>query len=242
MNKRKFVEAILKPLGLEVRRRTTHEVKPWDHTFKKGVKAEVQGEDPNKAVSDAWGEPEWVKYITPHLREDMTVCEIGPGVGRWTNHVIDKASTLYLVDYSKYVCDYWEKKQNPAFKVIQSMNTRLPQISDQSVDLFMSFDVFVHLDIEPFYGYLEEAYRVLKPGGVALIDYLSIDDSVSADWFIKELDKQSAYGQSDEVKRSIFRIHHNETIRVLAEAIGFSFANIEDDWKMHNICTLTKSA
>lgn len=236
----KLVNAILNPLGLELQRNATHEEKPWDHTFRQGIRAENEGGDPNVAVTDAWGKPKWAKYIIPHLHNNMTVCEIGPGVGRWTKYVIDRSSQLYLADYSKVVCDYWRSKQDNRIEVIQSQNTRLPQIPDASIDLFMSFDVFVHMDIEIFFGYLEEAFRILKPSGVAVIDYLSIDDGYKAQWFINEIRKQDTYGSSHEVKRSIFRTHHKETIKVLAETIGFSVENVEDEWRMHNICTLRK--
>ncbi len=240
MNKKKLADAILKPFGLELRWRTDHEEKPWDHTFRRGIQDEKTGGDPNDAVANAWGKPEWAKYILPHIRDGMTVCEIGPGLGRWTKHVLGKCHRLYLVDYSKVVCDYWRAKNDPRIEVIQSQNTRLPHIPNQSVDLLMSFDVFVHMDIEVVYGYFEEIFRVLKPSGVALIDYLSLDDDYSAKWFIKELEKQDTYGAPDEVKRSIFRVYHKETIQLLAGALGFVFSNTEDTWRMHNICTLTK--
>lgn len=153
---------------------------------------------------------------------------------------MDASSKLYLIDYSKMVCDYWRNKRNAKLHVIHCQNTRLSDIPDQSVDLVMSFDVFVHLDVEPFFGYMSEAYRILKPSGIALIDYLSLDDSTTARWFLRELEKQDTFGLENEVKRAIFRVHHHESIQVLAEAIGFSFANVEDAWRTHNVCTLTK--
>lgn len=240
MKIKQVADSLLKPFGLELHRRTDHEEKPWDHTFLSGIRLEQNGGNPNDAVVAAWGSPQWDKYIVPHVRDGMTVCEIGPGLGRWTKYLLDKAGKLYLADYSKVVCDYWRKKADARIEVIQSLNTRLPQIPDQSVDLFMSFDVFVHMDIEIVYGYLEEAARVLKPSGVVLIDYLSLDDPRTAKWFIQELKKQDVFGSPSEVKRCIFRVHHNESIRMFAEALGLSFSNVEDAWHPHNICTLRK--
>ncbi|MFH0908177.1 MAG: class I SAM-dependent methyltransferase [bacterium] len=239
--KKRLVNALLARIGLELRRTAASEERPWDHIFRGGIAAEVTtGGDANAVVESAWGTPGWEKYITAHVTEGMVVCEIGPGVGRWTRLVLDAASKLYLVDYSKLVCDYWRKKNDGRLIVIQSANTRIPDVPSASVDLFMSFDVFVHMDVEVVFGYLQEAYRVLKPSGVALIDYLSLDDRRSAQWFIDELRKQGSFDAPDEVKRSIFRMHHHETIQVLAETIGFEFSNVKDAWWMHNICTLRK--
>jgi hypothetical protein len=64
--------------------------------------------------------------------------------------------------------------------------------------------------------------------------------SITAQWFVNELEKQDAYGDPKSVKKSIFCVHHNQTIQVLAEHIGFLFENIEDTWRSHNICTLRK--
>jgi ubiquinone/menaquinone biosynthesis C-methylase UbiE len=226
---------------MELTRTTQAGEKPWDHTFRAGMQDESKGVDPNAAVEAAWGKPDWLIYYVPLMKPGFVLCEIGPGLGRWTRHVLDQASKAYLVDYSKTVCDYWRDKKDPRLEVIQCGNTRLPQIASESVDFFFSLDVFVHLNLETFYGYLEEAWRMLKPGGVAVIDYLSILNPQSVEWFRNEIRKQDCY-QGETASELIFRFHDPRTIQLLSERLGFTFENVTDTWYTHSFCTLRKPA
>jgi ubiquinone/menaquinone biosynthesis C-methylase UbiE len=235
----RFANRLLRPLGVEVARTRARQEKPWDHTFRSGIQAERQGGDANAPVEAAWGKPDWAGYFVPRVKPGDVLCEIGPGLGRWTRLVLDRVSRAYLVDYSQTVCDYWRQRRDPRLTVIQSGNTRLTGIPDQSVDLFLSLDVFVHLHLETFVGYLEEAFRVLKPGGIAVIDYLAVTTPEHVAWVRKEMEKQDCFGQ-EAVTELIFRYHDPRTVRLFAEALGFRFENHEDAWQTHCICVLSK--
>ncbi|MFT5124986.1 MAG: ubiquinone/menaquinone biosynthesis C-methylase UbiE [Kiritimatiellia bacterium] len=240
MSLKSFINQMLAPLRVELVRKEGSEEKPWDHTFKEGVKAaQESGADPNEAVRAAWGDPDWLRYYVPLVNEGDVVCEVGPGAGRWTAPILDRVSKLYLVDYSAYVCDLWRAKNDPRMEVIQCANARMPTIPDASVDFFMSLDVFVHLDLEDFYGYLQEAWRVLKPGGKAVIDYMSIQNDYTVQYFKDELIKADSYG-GPETERLIFRFHDTATIQCLAKDLGFTFENEVDTWPTHAFCTLSK--
>lgn len=241
MSLSRLVNRLLQPLNLRVVRTAAGEEKPWDHTFRSGIDAERQGGDPNAPVEAAWGKPDWAPYFEPLVKPGDVLCEIGPGLGRWTRLVLDRVSRAHLVDYSKTVCDYWRGRNDPRLNVIQSGNTRLPQIPDNSVDMFLSMDVFVHLNFETFVGYLEEAHRILKPGGVAVIDYLAVLNPEAVKWVKKEIRKQDCYGQ-ENVTELIFRYHDPRTIQLFAEDLGFRFENRNDAWHSHCVCTLTKPA
>lgn len=87
---------------------------------------------------------------------------------------------------------------------------------------------------------MKEFYRILKPRGITVINYLSIHNKDAVSWFKKSaedcLDK-------DIIHPSIFRFHHPETIRILAEDIGYTVADIEDsDFTENNrrVCLLRK--
>jgi SAM-dependent methyltransferase len=239
MRLRSAVNKLLQPLGLRLQRTHASEDKPWDHTFRAGIAEARRGGDPNAAVEAAWGKPDWAPYFDPRVKPGAVICEIGPGLGRWTRVVLDRVSKAYLVDYSRTVCDYWRAQADPRLVVLQRGNTRLPEIPDASVDVFLSMDVFVHLNLETFHGYLEEAFRVLRPGGVAVIDYLAILNPEAVSWFRNEIRKQDCYG-GEAVTELIFRYHDPRTIQLLAETLGFRFENKSDAWHTHCVCTLTK--
>ena len=240
MSLKRLVNALLAPLHAEVVRKEGAKEKPWDHTFKEGVKATRQsGEDPNEAVRAAWGDPDWLRYYEPLVKEGDVVCEVGPGAGRWTQPILDRVSKIYLVDYSAYVCQLWREKKDSRIEVVQCANARMPTIPDASVDFFMSLDVFVHLELEDFYGYMQEAWRVLKPGGKAVIDYMSIQNDYTVQYFKDELDKSGIYS-GNETERLLFRFHDTATLKRLAEDLGFQFESEIDTWPTHAFCTLTK--
>ena len=198
MSLKRLVNALLAPLHAEVVRKEGAKEKPWAHTFKEGVKATRQsGEDPNEAVRAAWGDPDWLRYYEPLVKEGDVVCEVGPGAGRWTQPILDRVSKIYLVDYSAYVCQLWREKKDSRI------------------------EVFVQLELEDFYGYMQEAWRVLKPGGKAVIDYMSIQNDYTVQYFKDELDKSGIYS-GNETERLLFRFHDTATLQRLAEDLGFS--------------------
>lgn len=230
---------LLGKFGLKLSRSDVCADKPWDHTFIKGQEEERLGGDPNRVVWETWGRPDFLRYYEPFVTAGAVVCEIGPGVGRWTYPILDRVGRIYLVDYSRIVCKYWQSKKDSRIEVIHCGNTRLPSIPSSSVDLFFSIEVFAHLDFEDFYGYMQEAYRVLKPGCRAVIDYLSIANQETVDWLKQEIAKNDCFGQ-EMTRRLIFRFYDERTIRMLAEDLGFEFRNEVDKWFSHSICTLTK--
>ena len=233
-----WINRMLGPLGAKIVRTYADQDKDWDGSFLEALKRhKEQGVDPNAYLDTIWGKPDWVHYYEPLVKQGDVVCEVGPGLGRWTLPIMDRVKKLYLVDYSRHVCEYWRKKNDPRFGVVHSGNTRMPQIPDGSVDFAMSWDVFVHMNIEQIYGFLQEFHRILRPGGMAIIDYLSVTNPSSIEWFKKDL--AHAYDER-EVRKSIFGYHDPETLRRLSEDLGFAFENTTDQWFTHSIAKLVK--
>ena len=94
-----LLNRILRPFGSRV----SGPEKPWDAVFDSWIaQAQALGEDPNDAGDREWGNP--VPYLErhyyPHLSPDKVVLELGPGSGRYTRHLLGRASKLILVDES----------------------------------------------------------------------------------------------------------------------------------------------
>jgi len=111
------------------------------------------------------------------LQNGMTIYDLGCGSGRtsqalsranWTGnyqgHDVDERLINYLNTHSG------------GFK--SKTHTELSLLADsESVDLVFHWSVFTHLFLEEIYIYLEEIYRVLKPGGIHIFSFLNLENS-----------------------------------------------------------------
>jgi len=126
-----------------------------------------------------WGDPETVPplgyvrdhFLKPNLSPDTTVLEIGPGGGRWTRYMLG-VKKIYAVDYHSELLN--ELKRNLGSRNIEFVKNNgndFPGIPDGSIDFLFSFGTFVHLDLDIIEQYLKNMLRILKPSGVAVLQY-----------------------------------------------------------------------
>lgn len=123
--------------------------------------------------------------------------EIGCGEGRGVELLAPKSETYTAIDKITEVVNKLSKNY-PQGKFLQA---NIPPLSfdDNSFDSVASFQVIEH--IKDDVAYLEEIYRVLKPGGVALISTPNIKMTLSRNpWHIREYTS----GQLRELAGSIF--------------------------------------
>jgi SAM-dependent methyltransferase len=133
------------------------------------------------------------------LQPDSSVLEIGCGVGRLAYQLSDQldATGRYVgFDISKTAIDwlnehYAPKLPNFAFDLFDVRNPRFhpdgslqPQdasfpYSDDSFDLVVAFEVFMHMDAEGVAAYLRESARVLRPEGRAVVTFMAIYDDAT---------------------------------------------------------------
>jgi SAM-dependent methyltransferase len=101
------------------------------------------------------------------------ILEIGPGGGRWSEPLLERASRLVLVDVSERPLELCRERFAGAgdVELVLSTGAELPGVADGSVDAVWSFDVFVHIAPVDQASYLAEIARVLRAGGVAVIHH-----------------------------------------------------------------------
>jgi ubiquinone/menaquinone biosynthesis C-methylase UbiE len=148
----------------------------------------INSADINRQIWDNWdweaaGEewtptPEWKAsllehILRPNVPENSVIVEIGPGGGRWTEHLIPRASRFTGIDISAKCIEICSAKfadaQNAQFRV--GSGTDLPGVEEESTDIIWSFDVFVHINQPEVQNYVREFRRVLKPGGRVIIHH-----------------------------------------------------------------------
>jgi SAM-dependent methyltransferase len=101
--------------------------------------------------------------------EERVFLEIGCGNGRLMRALAGDCGLIHGVDISPEMVRAGRERlaHLPQVRFHVARNNDLSEIPDASVDLIYSYAVFQHLpDNEFVHRYLDEAWRVLKPGGV----------------------------------------------------------------------------
>lgn len=113
------------------------------------------------------------------------VCEIGPGTGRYAEHVI---AALKPAAYEVYetATDWLPRlRELPNAMVMPTDGHSLSATVSESVDLVHAHKVFVYLPLVVTVGYLWEMARVVRPGGLVAFDVVTescMDETVTERW------------------------------------------------------------
>jgi SAM-dependent methyltransferase len=126
------------------------------------------------------------------------VLEVGCGEGRGVDLILPKAKSFTGIDKIQEVVDSLKTKY-PKGNFKQMVIPPFASLPDNHFDVVVSFQVIEH--IKDDLGYLKEIYRVLKPGGKALITTPNIKLSLSRNpWHMREY----TANELSELSRSIF--------------------------------------
>ena len=131
--------------------------------------------------SAAYGntESQWFGSLYPRIHNfvpAMTILEIAPGAGRWTQFLVHQCERLIAVDYSQDCVNIC----NERFKAIEHATFHvndgksLEMVPDGSIDLVFSFDSLVHVEADVMESYIHELARKLKPNGVGFIHHSNL--------------------------------------------------------------------
>jgi len=125
-------------------------------------------------------------FFKQHLRPGMTVCELGSGVGLLTKHLIDDAGTYHCVDFSdRLLFQGLEHRFAHHFEKLRLHHDEkalLAGVPDASIDLLVSFDMFVHIKSDVMHQFMASIKRVLKPDASAIIHLMQWDASAIDSW------------------------------------------------------------
>jgi SAM-dependent methyltransferase len=120
------------------------------------------------------------RFLIANARKGGVTLEIGPGAGRWTEHLLEVSLELHLADLSErclQLCrDRFAGSPRIACHLVAG-DGRLDFLPDASVDFIWSYDVFVHVSPVDTDRYLAEFARILRPGARAVIHHADRYDS-----------------------------------------------------------------
>jgi ubiquinone/menaquinone biosynthesis C-methylase UbiE len=114
-------------------------------------------------------------YAERWLRSDMTVLEVGPGGGKWTVRIAPHVKKVICLDVASEMLGRTRQRcESLGIRNVEYVDANgldFTPVADQSIDLFFSYDVFVHIALEDTFPYATEIARVLKPGAVSVCHY-----------------------------------------------------------------------
>jgi SAM-dependent methyltransferase len=177
---------VLGPLGYELRDRVLGERPEGFAGYLAAARA--AGMDVNDYEEQRLGwrlpRPTLDDIAYPYLQKDSQVCEIGPGTGRWSRHIIPQIpdGELHLVDPSPWMVRFLAGYFGQAPNVHAHLNDgqSLPFARQAWLDLVFSANTFVELKLGVIWLYARDFARALKPGGHAVVDY--VDPTTREGW------------------------------------------------------------
>lgn len=113
------------------------------------------------------------------------VCEIGPGTGRYAEHIIAALDPAVYEVYETAADWLPHLRELPNVKLMPADGHSLSATESGSVDLVHAQKVFVYLPLVTTVGYLWEMAYVVRPGGVVAFDIVTencMDETVTSRW------------------------------------------------------------
>ena len=125
------------------------------------------------SLSEQWKQSLIRCILKPHIPENSSILEIGPGAGRWTGALLERAREYVGIDISSTCIAHCRDRfgGDPRATFSVGSGRDLAGVADTTIDAIWSFDVFVHINGTEVDGYALEFARVLRPGGVAIIHH-----------------------------------------------------------------------
>jgi len=139
----------------------------------------------NKLISDNPIHQRLLKaYIAAKPLVGGNLLEVGCGEGRGVQVLMDQVASYHGVDKIGKVIESL-REEFPEATFEQAVIPPLKTIASKAYDSVVSFQVIEHIEDDRLF--LEEIYRVLKPGGKAIISTPNIDHTLSRNpWHIRE--------------------------------------------------------
>lgn len=123
-------------------------------------------------------------YEQAAQRVKGNVLEVGCGVGKGAELFQEKCENYTAIDKNEALINHLQEKY-PDFKFIDAFIPPFQGVEDNSFDVVVTQQVIEHIEDDHFF--LREIYRVLKPGGYAIITTPNKNLSLSRNpWHVRE--------------------------------------------------------
>ncbi len=194
----------------------------------------VRDEATRDEAFDAAGRSD-AHFLASFVNPSMTVVDIGCGIGRVMRPLAPHVREIIGVDISEKMLKegaaYLEGVPNA--RLVQTYGANLPGIEDGSVDFVYSMLCLIHVDKRNAYRYMREMSRVLKPGGMVLIQV----ENISSDKGLAEF--QRVVGMDEEYPLEFYTPGE---IRRLLGSVGLDVTSTSGADQILNVSAIKGSA
>lgn len=156
--------------------------KTWNGYFEDYVqRARERGIEPVALLDEEWydGKKTAESSVLPYISPESVVLEIACGVGRVSRHVASHCKQLCCTDILAEALSQTKHElrqfDNVVFRLLNGYD--LEGFADNRFDCVYSFTTFFHFDFELVVVYFAEIKRVLKPGGIAVLEFKRWQDA-----------------------------------------------------------------
>ena len=208
---------VLAPFGYEVKYSILNEKPEGFHEYLKASKKTRMDVNDWEEQELGWKPalPILEQYVFPYLVCNSVVCELGPGTGRFSRHILGVIpdGQLHLVDHSTWMVNFLRRyfQSDERVHIHLGDGSSLPFTRDSWIDVVFSAGTLVALKLGIIYRYARDFCRVLRPGGRAIFDY--IDPTTPEGWaHLESQGKQLA---------DVFTYHAPQVIDRVLSSAGF---------------------
>jgi ubiquinone/menaquinone biosynthesis C-methylase UbiE len=202
----------------------------WDRSY--GQKYDHLGDEWNDDGTEERKRDEnyFLMYASRFLRPDMTVLEVGPGGGKWTVRIAPLVKKVIVLDVAESMLARTRARcaslgiTNVEFVLANGQDFR--PVPSASVDMFFSYDVFVHIALEDTFPYAGEIARVLAPGGISVCHYAS----GTTPGALTRIEQTSWWYRGGERTLGQYYYFSPEGLRRLYEHVGLYVAETHEEW------------
>ncbi|MGB0133181.1 class I SAM-dependent methyltransferase [Dokdonella sp.] len=165
------------------------------------------------------------------LQPGDRVLELGCGVGRIGHEIAPRVAHWEGTDISSNMIDVARDRLKAHANVgfTELARSDLQPLADGSFDKAYCVAVFIHMDKEDFYLYLEDLARVLKPGGLLYFDVWNMASAVGWRRYAFEIEQHrvSDPAARKDVARNQFSCP--EEVRIFLDRAGFDLTLLLSD-------------
>jgi len=169
--------------------------------------------DPSRAAEDT-------RFLLRYIPQNARVLDLGSGPGRIETELAPYEKEIHAVDVSTVACSIGRKlnRHNANVYFHATNGTDLTGFGDGYFDAVFSLSTFIHISQEQAMRYLFEILRVLKPGGVALIEFQDLAEEMEQFVYNAVTFHESEYR---------LRYYTPEAIILMSQRAGFEIISID---------------